>query len=85
MLIFIAPCLAPLSPSSNSCNQTNFVHVYSTVISGFAIVILGTLGLLFNAENHEVVGSTGDPADGRAVAQTILVAVLVYIVRLPNP
>lgn len=53
----------------------------STVISIFAIVILGVLGLLFNAEHHELVGDTKDPKNGPAVAQTIFVTVLVYVVR----
>jgi ribonuclease kappa len=49
-----------------------------TVISGFAICILGFLGVYFNNNHHELVGSTEDPTDGPAVAQTISAAVIVY-------
>ncbi len=50
------------------------------VISLFAIVILGTLGLLFKNNHHELVGGTEDPDNGPEVAGTIFVAVLVYAV-----
>ncbi|KAK2032559.1 hypothetical protein LX32DRAFT_611594 [Colletotrichum zoysiae] len=50
-----------------------------TVISVFAIVILGVLGVLFNQNHPELVGSEEDPKDGSAVASTIFVSVLIYI------
>jgi ribonuclease kappa len=50
------------------------------VISVFAIIILGILGLLFNSSHHELVGGTEDPANGPEVAATIFVAVMVYAV-----
>ncbi|KAK1989569.1 hypothetical protein LZ30DRAFT_776083 [Colletotrichum cereale] len=50
-----------------------------TVISVFAIVILGVLGLLFGQNHPELVGGEEDPEDGSAVASTIFVAVLIYI------
>ncbi|KAH8910876.1 hypothetical protein BR93DRAFT_964718 [Coniochaeta sp. PMI_546] len=49
-----------------------------TVISAFAIIILGTLGLLFNAEHPEMVGGEEDPANGHQVAVTVFIAVLIY-------
>lgn len=49
-----------------------------TVISAFAIIILGTLGLLFNAEHPEMVGGEEDPANGQQVAVTVFIAVLIY-------
>jgi hypothetical protein len=52
----------------------------STVISAFAILILGILGLLFNAEHPEMVGGVEDPADGHEVAATIFIAVMIYAV-----
>lgn len=57
---------------------------FSTVISVFAIVILGVLGLLFNANHHGFVGGVEDPEDGPAVAGTIFAAVIVYAVRISN-
>ncbi|GJC77872.1 uncharacterized protein ColLi_00710 [Colletotrichum liriopes] len=50
-----------------------------TVISVFAIVILGILGILFSQNHPELVGSEEDPEDGSAVAGTIFVSVLIYI------
>ncbi|KAH7358839.1 hypothetical protein B0T11DRAFT_330585 [Plectosphaerella cucumerina] len=49
-----------------------------TVVSIFAIFILGTLSLLFRAEHHELVGGDGDPKDPSSVAATLFVAVIVY-------
>ncbi|KAL8360323.1 hypothetical protein RB601_007311 [Gaeumannomyces tritici] len=53
------------------------------VISVFAIVILSVLGLLFNSNNHELVGGREDPKNGPAVASTIFVTVLIYAVGFP--
>ncbi|KAL0939336.1 uncharacterized protein CTRU02_205946 [Colletotrichum truncatum] len=50
-----------------------------TVISVFAIIILGVLSILFNKNHPELVGGTDDPENGPAVASTLFVAVLVYI------
>lgn len=54
------------------------------VISVFAILILGVLGLLFRANHHALVGGSEDPENGPEVAGTIFVAVLVYVVRHPR-
>jgi len=48
------------------------------VVSVFAIVILSVLGSLFQREHHTVMGQTGDPEDGAAVATSIFIAVAVY-------
>ncbi|EXF76910.1 hypothetical protein CORC01_11660 [Colletotrichum orchidophilum] len=50
-----------------------------TVISVFAIVILGVLGILFKQNHPELVGSEEDPKDGGAVAGTIFVSVMIYV------
>ncbi|KAK1639097.1 hypothetical protein BDP81DRAFT_392464 [Colletotrichum phormii] len=50
-----------------------------TVISVFAIVILGVLGILFKQNHPELVGSEEDPKDGSAVAGTIFVSVMIYV------
>ncbi|KAF6818597.1 hypothetical protein CSOJ01_01762 [Colletotrichum sojae] len=50
-----------------------------TVISVFAILILGVLGILFNKNHPELVGGKDDPKNGPAVASTLFVSVLVYI------
>ncbi|KAL2756855.1 hypothetical protein ACRALDRAFT_1056021 [Sodiomyces alcalophilus JCM 7366] len=49
-----------------------------TVISVFAIVILGVLGILYNSNHHGLLGGIEDPENGPAVAGTIFVAVIVY-------
>ncbi len=54
------------------------------VISVFAIIILSVLGLLFNANHHELVGGVDDPKNGPEVAGTIFVAVLVYTVSFSH-
>jgi hypothetical protein len=53
----------------------------STVISVFAMIILSVLGLLFNSNHHELVGSDEDPENGPEVAATVFLAVAVYAVR----
>ncbi|KUI66212.1 hypothetical protein VM1G_01602 [Cytospora mali] len=50
------------------------------VISIFAIIILSILGLAFKHNHEEFVGGIEQPEDGPAVAHTIFIAVLVYIV-----
>ncbi|PSS27886.1 hypothetical protein M430DRAFT_38604 [Amorphotheca resinae ATCC 22711] len=52
------------------------------VISAFAIVILSVIGSLFRSNHHSMMGSTGDPKDGAAVAVTVFSAVVVYAVFL---
>lgn len=52
----------------------------SVVISVFAILILSTLGFLFKANHHELVGGDEDPEDGAAVAGTVFTAVFIYMV-----
>ena len=49
------------------------------VISIFAIIILGVLGILFKQNHHELVGGEADPEDGGTVASTVFGAVMVYI------
>ncbi|CAF9929876.1 MAG: hypothetical protein ALECFALPRED_004475 [Alectoria fallacina] len=50
------------------------------VVSVFAIIILSIIGGLFSANHHSMVGSTKDPADGKAVAGSVFAAVVVYAV-----
>ncbi|KAH6689032.1 hypothetical protein F5X68DRAFT_204837 [Plectosphaerella plurivora] len=50
-----------------------------TVVSIFAIVILGVLSILFKAEHHELVGGNEDPEDPSTVAATLFTAVIVYV------
>lgn len=50
-----------------------------TVLSAFAIVILGVIGLLFKNEHETMMGSIHDPEDGKAVANTVFASVLVYV------
>lgn len=54
----------------------------STVISFFAIIILSVLALLYRSNHEQLMGSTNDPTDGKAVSRTVFTAVFVYIVRL---
>ncbi|KAF3762461.1 hypothetical protein M406DRAFT_323564 [Cryphonectria parasitica EP155] len=49
------------------------------VISVFAIVILSILGAAFKNNHEEFVGGIEQPEDGPAVANTVFVAVFVYI------
>lgn len=53
---------------------------FCTLISVFAIVILSFIALLFYKGHEEFTGSVSDPEDGKAVARTIMWAVLVYVV-----
>ncbi|KAH0252345.1 hypothetical protein KCU91_g18932, partial [Aureobasidium melanogenum] len=48
------------------------------VISVFAIVILSVIGALFKTNNHSMMGSEEDPADGAAVAASVFGAVAIY-------
>ncbi|KAK6008721.1 hypothetical protein QM012_000624 [Aureobasidium pullulans] len=48
------------------------------VISIFAIVILSVIGALFKSNNHSMMGSEEDPADGAAVAASVFGAVAIY-------
>ncbi|KAH7171008.1 hypothetical protein EDB81DRAFT_877019 [Dactylonectria macrodidyma] len=50
-----------------------------TVLSVFAIVILGVIAILFHSGHEEFVGGKEDPEDGKAVAGTIFTAVIVYV------
>lgn len=52
----------------------------SVVISVFAIVILSIIGGMFASNNHTVMGSDEDPADGGKVAAAVFGAVVVYAV-----
>ncbi|KAI9904780.1 hypothetical protein N3K66_001309 [Trichothecium roseum] len=53
-----------------------------TVVSVFAIIILGIVGGLYRSGHEEFVGGREDPEDGKAVASTIFTAVIVYAVFL---
>ena len=55
---------------------------FCTILSVFAIVILSFLALMFYRGHEEFVGSINDPKDGKAVATTIMWAVLVYAIFL---
>ncbi|KAI9745547.1 MAG: hypothetical protein M1818_001081 [Claussenomyces sp. TS43310] len=50
------------------------------IISVFAVVILTTIGILFQTSNHSMMSGNADPADGKAVAATVFGAVVVYAV-----
>ncbi|KXL46344.1 hypothetical protein M433DRAFT_149400 [Acidomyces richmondensis BFW] len=52
------------------------------VISVFAIVILSIIGGMFASNNHTVMGSDEDPADGGKVAAAVFGAVVVYAIFL---
>jgi len=52
------------------------------VVSVFAIIILSIIGGLFSAGHHSMMGTTKDPADGKAVAGSVFAAVVVYAVFL---
>ncbi|PWN99125.1 hypothetical protein FA09DRAFT_329067 [Tilletiopsis washingtonensis] len=49
-----------------------------TVLSLFGVLILAIIGLGFASNWEAFMGSTGDPADGAAVATTCYVAALVF-------
>jgi phosphatidylglycerophosphate synthase len=71
-------------PPLSSLIQAN-IPSFSTVISAFAILILGIIGLLFKAEHPELVGGDEDPEDGSQVAGTVFLAVLIYAVSEGPP
>jgi len=48
------------------------------VVSCFAIVILSVLADLFARNHHSVMGQTDAPADGKAVAASLFIAVAIY-------
>ncbi|SCV05132.1 LANO_0H00738g1_1 [Lachancea nothofagi CBS 11611] len=52
---------------------------FCTVVSAFGIVILSVIAHLFNIGHESFVGSINDPEDGKAVAHTVFIAVLVYV------
>ncbi|KAK4205348.1 hypothetical protein QBC40DRAFT_249353 [Triangularia verruculosa] len=49
------------------------------VISLFALVVLGVLGVLFKGNHPELVGGDEDPKNGPEVASTIFTAIIIYI------
>lgn len=55
---------------------------FCTLLSIFAVVILSFIALMFRNGHEEFVGSDSDPSDGKAVARTIMWAVLVYAIFL---
>jgi hypothetical protein len=70
-------CISPPVPTSQ---RGSLLTLDSVVISVFAIIILSTLGFLFKANHHELVGGDEDPEDGAAVAGTVFTAVFIYMV-----
>ncbi|KAH7270014.1 uncharacterized protein BKA55DRAFT_683089 [Fusarium redolens] len=50
-----------------------------TVLSVFAIIILSALAGLYRSNHEEFTGGVDDPEDGKAVSDTIFIAVLVYV------
>ena len=62
--------------------QLTLHPVNSTVVSVFAIFILGIVGGLYRSGHEEFVGGREDPDDGKAVSSTIFTAVIVYAVRI---
>jgi len=73
--------LVCVSPSLATSQRGSPLTLDSVVISIFAIIILSTLGFLFKANHHELVGGDEDPEDGAAVAGTVFTAVFIYMVR----
>lgn len=72
--------LVCVSPSRATSQMDSPLTLDSVVISVFAIIILSTLGFLFKANHHELVGGDEDPEDGAAVAGTVFTAVFIYMV-----
>ncbi|CCH63019.1 hypothetical protein TBLA_0J00190 [Henningerozyma blattae CBS 6284] len=52
---------------------------FCTVLSAFGVVILSVIGHLFSISHESMVGSINDPEDGPAVAHTVYLAALVYL------
>ncbi|KAF2114840.1 Six-hairpin glycosidase-like protein [Lophiotrema nucula] len=63
----------------DECMDMSELTEPSIVVSVFAIVILSTIGALFKSHSHTMMGSTGDPEDGGAVAGAVFGAVFIYI------
>jgi len=55
---------------------------FCTLLSVFAVIILSFIALMFYKGHEEFTGSVNDPENGKAVAGTIMWAVLVYAVFL---
>ncbi|CCK71045.1 uncharacterized protein KNAG_0F03810 [Huiozyma naganishii CBS 8797] len=55
---------------------------FCTVLSAFGVVILSVIAHLFNTNHESFVGSINDPEDGPAVARTVSLAALVYLLFL---
>lgn len=53
---------------------------FCTVLSAFGVVILSVIAHLFNTNHESMMGSINDPEDGAAVARTVYLAALVYLV-----
>ncbi|CAR58033.1 uncharacterized protein GVI51_I06259 [Nakaseomyces glabratus] len=53
---------------------------FCTILSAFGVVILSVIAHLFNTNHESFVGSINDPEDGPAVAKTVYLAALVYLV-----
>ncbi|CDR37998.1 CYFA0S01e20010g1_1 [Cyberlindnera fabianii] len=51
-----------------------------TVLSAFGTIILAFIGYLFSSNHESMMGSINDPEDGKAVAHTIYLSALVYLV-----
>ncbi|AQZ12014.1 YPR170W-B [Zygosaccharomyces parabailii] len=53
---------------------------FCTILSAFGVIILTPIAHLFNTNHESFVGSINDPEDGPAVAHTVYIAALVYLV-----
>ncbi|CCE93904.1 uncharacterized protein TDEL_0H00450 [Torulaspora delbrueckii] len=53
---------------------------FCTILSAFGVVILSVIAHLFNTNHESFVGSINDPENGPAVAHTVFLAALVYLV-----
>ncbi|ODV71529.1 uncharacterized protein CYBJADRAFT_131446, partial [Cyberlindnera jadinii NRRL Y-1542] len=51
---------------------------FCTVLSAFGVVILSFIAYLFYTNHESMMGSINDPEDGKAVAETVGTAALVY-------
>ncbi|CAL9729794.1 V-type proton ATPase subunit f [Monosporozyma unispora] len=53
---------------------------FCTILSAFGVVILSVIAHLFDINHEGFVGSITQPEDGPAVAHTVSLAALVYLV-----
>ncbi|GAV48634.1 hypothetical protein ZYGR_0N00380 [Zygosaccharomyces rouxii] len=53
---------------------------FCTILSAFGVLILTPIAHLFNSNHESFLGSINDPEDGPAVAHTVYLAALVYLI-----